>query len=125
VLAAVQALRRRFGSEPRNIVAAVGPSIGPCCYTVGEELIPEFASHADASRWFTRASGLRLDLWQATRHQLERAGVAPNNIHVSELCTFDHPNVFHSYRRDGNNAGRLVAAIRADPSARTAPDTTL
>ena len=115
VLAAVQALTWRFGTEPRNIVAAVGPCIGPCCYTVGEELIPQFKSHPDASRWFDRARGLRLDLWQATRDQLERAGVAPQQVHVSELCTFDHPEVFHSYRRDGKAAGRLVAAIRANP----------
>jgi YfiH family protein len=125
VLAAVQAMTQRFGSEPRNIVAAVGPSIGPCCYTVGEELIQEFRSHPDASRWFSRAGELHLDLWKATHDQLERAGVVHNNIHVSELCTFDHPDVFHSYRRDGKNAGRLVAAIRANPSARIAPDTTL
>jgi YfiH family protein len=116
MLAAVQAMARRFGSEPRNIVAVVGPSIGPCCYSVGEELIQQFASHPDSSRWFDRASGLHLNLWQATRDQLERAGVAPGNIHVSELCTFDHPDVFHSYRRDGKNAGRLVAAIRARPN---------
>jgi YfiH family protein len=115
VLAAVQAMTRRFRSEPRNIVAAVGPSIGPCCYAIGEELIQEFASHPDPSRWFNRTGGLHLDLWQATRHQLERAGVVSDNIHVSELCTFDHPDVFHSYRRDGKNAGRLVAAIRANP----------
>ena len=115
VLAAVQALTWRFGTEPRNIVAAVGPSIGPCCYTVGEELIERFKSHPDTSRWFDRAGGLHLDLWQATRDQLERAGVDARNIHISELCTFEHPDVFHSYRRDGNAAGRLVAAIRANP----------
>jgi YfiH family protein len=125
MLAAVQAMTRRFGSEPRNIVAAVGPSIGPCCYSVGEELIQQFASHPGSSRWFDRASGLHLNLWKATRDQLERAGLVPSNIHVSELCTFDHPDVFHSYRRDGKNAGRLVAAIRARPNARSAPDTTL
>ena len=64
VLAAVQAMTRRFRSEPRNIVAAVGPSIGPCCYAIGEELIQEFASHPDPSRWFNRTGGLHLDLWQ-------------------------------------------------------------
>jgi purine-nucleoside/S-methyl-5'-thioadenosine phosphorylase / adenosine deaminase len=113
VLAAVKALTARFGTDPRHIVAAVGPSIGPCCYTVGDELIPQFSSHPDAPRWFDRTGGLRLNLWQATRDQLQRAGVMPESIHVSELCTFDHPHVFHSYRRDGKNAGRLVAAIRA------------
>ena len=118
VLAAVQALTGRFGTEPGNIVAAVGPCIGPCCYTVGEELVQKFTSHPDASRWFDRARELRLDLWQATRDQLKRAGVVPEAIHISELCTFDHPDVFHSYRRDGKNAGRLVAAIRPHPQTK-------
>jgi YfiH family protein len=113
ILAAMNAMKTRFGSEPRHIIAAIGPSIGPCCYTVGEEIIPHFSSHPDAQRWFDRARGLRLNLWQASRDQLQRAGVLSENIHVSELCTFDHPDAFHSYRRDGKNAGRLVAAIRA------------
>jgi len=111
VLAAVRALSEKFAADPANIVAAVGPSIGPCCYTVGEELIQNFAAYPDASRWFVRTDELRLDLWRATRDQLERAGVTPQNIHVCRLCTFDH-HVFPSYRRDGNAAGRLTAAIR-------------
>jgi YfiH family protein len=113
---AVQVLSEQFGTEPGNLIAAVGPSIGPCCYTVGEELIQKFAAHPDAPQWFNRTGGLHLDLWQATRDQLERAGVAPRNIHVCELCTFDHPGVFPSYRRDGNAAGRLTAAIRPHSS---------
>jgi YfiH family protein len=117
VLAAVRALSEKFGTEPANIVAAVGPSIGPCCYTVGDELIEKFERHPEASRWFNRTGGLHLDLWQATRDQLERAGVAPRNIHVSELCTFDHAGVFPSYRRDGKAAGRLTAAIRPHSSS--------
>jgi purine-nucleoside/S-methyl-5'-thioadenosine phosphorylase / adenosine deaminase len=115
VLAAVQALTWRFGTEPRDVVAAIGPSIGPCCYAVGDELLEKFKLHPDASRWFDRAGGLHFDLWQATRDQLERAGVRSQNIHTSELCTFDHPDVFHSYRRDGKAAGRLAAAIQANP----------
>jgi copper oxidase (laccase) domain-containing protein len=54
-------------------------------------------------------------LWRATRDQLERAGVPTRQIYVSALCTADHPNLFHSYRRDGKSAGRLVAAIRSSP----------
>jgi YfiH family protein len=125
VLSAVQALSAAFGSEPANITAAVGPSIGPCCYTVGDELIHQFGAHGDAPHWFHRSGGLQLDLWRATRDQLERAGLASAHIHVSELCTFDHVGVFPSYRRDGHAAGRLVAAIRANVSPKNERDTTL
>jgi polyphenol oxidase len=115
VMAAVQALQWRCGSEPADILAAIGPSIGPCCYEVGDELAQHFTAHPDAPRWFSRDEKLRLDLWRATRDQLERAGVPGAQIYVSALCTADHPDLFHSYRRDGKRAGRLVAAIRSSP----------
>lgn len=115
VMAAVRALQTRFASDPADIVAAVGPSIGPCCYEVGNEVAPQFASHPGADRWFLAEAKPRLDLWHATRDQLERAGVPSGQIHVSELCTMHLPALFHSYRRDGKAAGRLVAAIRTAP----------
>ena len=116
VIAAVRALEWEYGVHPANLVAAVGPSIGKCCYEVGGELADDFADHPDSPRWFdTRTGRPRLNLWQATRDQLERAGVPSRNIHVCELCTADHPQLFHSYRRDGARAGRLVAAIRSAP----------
>ncbi len=115
-MAAVRALAARFGSEPADLVAAVGPSIGPCCYEVGPDLQRHFAAHPEASRWFSSNEARpRLDLWRASRDQLERAGVPSAQIHVSALCTFDHPALFPSYRRDGRIAGRLVAAIRSAP----------
>jgi YfiH family protein len=112
-VAAVRALETACGSEPRDLVAAAGPSIGPCCYEVGPELADSFSGHPDAPRWFSSDRRPRLNLWQATRDQLARAGLAAGAIHVCELCTFDHPELFHSYRRDGAAAGRLVAAIRS------------
>ena len=114
VQSAIDAMRAAFGTSPENIVAAVGPAIGPCCYIVGEELLSKFAGHPASSRWFSRrANGtLRLDLWQATRDQLLRAGVPAARIHVAGLCTADHPDILHSFRRDGSAAGRLIAAIR-------------
>jgi YfiH family protein len=110
--AAVRALAAQLGIDPRDIVAAVGPSIGPCCYEVGPDLAAAFASHPDSPRWFSADARPHLDLWRATRDQLERAGVPAAQIHVCGLCTFDHPPLFHSYRREGPRAGRLVAAIR-------------
>jgi purine-nucleoside/S-methyl-5'-thioadenosine phosphorylase / adenosine deaminase len=115
VIEAVSALAQTIGAKPKNVVAAIGPSIGPCCYTVGEDLIAKFARHPEASTWFVRREGLRLDLWRATRDQLLRAGIAPDRIHACELCTFDHPALFPSYRRDRDAAGRLVAAVRPNP----------
>ncbi|HKY23429.1 MAG TPA: peptidoglycan editing factor PgeF [Vicinamibacterales bacterium] len=115
VQAAVRELESKHGSDPRDVVAAVGPSIGPCCYEVGDELARQFTAHPDAPRWFSSDRKPRLDLWRATYDQLERAGLPTKQIHVCALCTFDHPALFHSYRRDGAAAGRLVAAIRSAP----------
>ena len=115
--AAVARLRELHGSHPKDLAAALGPSIGPCCYTVGPELIDAFGAsgHSDAvvDRWFRRGDGLHLDLWAANRDQLAAAGVRPSSIFVSGLCTACHPEWFYSHRREGAAAGRLAAFIRA------------
>jgi YfiH family protein len=110
---AIRSLASRFDTAPADIVAAVGPSIGPCCYEFGADLVQRFSAHPEASTWFSAGDNPHLDLWRATRDQLERAGVPDSQIHVAALCTYDHPALFHSYRRDGKKAGRLVAAIRS------------
>lgn len=116
----VEALRRAFGANPSDLVAAIGPSIGPCCYEVGDEVRRAFrrAGHpADAvARWFMApaAAGGRchLDLWAASVDQLVGAGVARTAIHVGGLCTAHHASLLCSYRRDGPGAGRLAGAVR-------------
>lgn len=114
-IVAVKALKSRYGTNAEDVFAAVGPSIGPCCYEVGHDLAAHFSSHPEASTWFSRDAKPHLDLWRASRDQLARAGIPPKQIHVCEVCTFDHPALFHSFRRDGKNAGRLVSAIRSAP----------
>jgi YfiH family protein len=115
---AVAALVREFRSEPADLVAAIGPSIGPCCYEVGEEVRNAFR-RADVSSWPVDTwfvEGARghphLDLWQATRDQLTDAGMAPNHIHACNLCTATHRGLFYSYRADGAGTGRFAGAIR-------------
>jgi polyphenol oxidase len=124
--AAVLRMRDLYGSRPGDLIAALGPSIGPCCYTVGPEPIEVFRDHGHAQRdlyrWFGAGGRQRLDLWGANRDQLEAAGVPAATILVSELCTACHADWFYSHRREGAAAGRLVAFICAPhgPSGRRA-----
>jgi YfiH family protein len=113
--AAVEAMQAGWGTRPADLVAALGPCIGPDDYQVGESLVAAFreAGHsASIDRWFSRAGGvLRLDLCRANVDQLEAAGVPANQVFVAGLSTAAHPGWLESYRRDGVAAGRLVAAI--------------
>jgi YfiH family protein len=118
----IATLAREFGARPEDLLVGVGPSIGACCYEVGAELVDAFrtagASDDQLSRWFMPRSGrLRLDLWTANREQLTDAGVQPDHIYLSALCTRTHSDLFDSYRADGVNAGRMVAAIRVPRGA--------
>ena len=122
VTAAVDAMAREFGANPATMVAAIGPSIGPGDYEVGESLIESFVSAGhrdhDVARWFRRTEGkLRLDLWSANRDQLIAAGVVPENIDVCGLSTLPYAEVFASYRRDAGQAGRMAALIRVPSDA--------
>jgi YfiH family protein len=120
VRAAVDAMRR-LGARPADLVAAIGPSIGPCCYEVGEELVDAFAAArhpaTDLERWFIRsvAGKPRLDLPSANRDQLVAAGLRPDRVHPCGLCTASNLDVLYSFRAEGPSTGRLVAAIRCRP----------
>ena len=117
--AAVTAMAREFGSSPADLVAAIGPCLGPCCGEVGEEVVAAFldAGHtrADVARWFTSGPTPKpyLDLATANADQLRAAGVRDRAVHVSSLCTKTHAGLLHSYRAAGPHAGRMVGAIRA------------
>jgi YfiH family protein len=117
-VAAVDALEREFDARPEDLVVVQGPSIGACCYEVGADLVEAFeaAGHRRSiDRWFSKNGDgrLRLDLWTANADQLIQAGVRPEAIHQSKLCTASHPEWFASYRRDGKGTGRIAAVIRA------------
>ncbi len=113
-------LAAAVGGSPRDIVAAIGPSIGPCCYEVGPEVRETFHvagfAETDLDRWFLPAESPRathvLDMWRSNRDQLVAAGLDPANVHVAGLCTATHSDWLWSYRREGPNAGRMIAAIK-------------
>lgn len=110
VVAAVEAMRDRYGSRPEDLRAAIGPSIKGCCYRVGEEVVAAL-SHLPAADAAIRreAEAVFVDLQEANRQLLAKAGVG--EIHVSGLCTHCDADLFFSYRRDGERSGRLLAAI--------------
>lgn len=120
VMAAVRALAARFGSAPADLVVAIGPSIGACCYQVGADVHQAFLSRKDlpdAASWFSPdGDRWRLDIWRANHDQLRLAGVPEGAIHVAGHCTASMPDRYHSYRLEGACAGRQFAAIR--PPAR-------
>ena len=82
------------------LAAAVGPGIGPCCYEVGQDVVEPFrAAFGDG----IVADG-RLDLWSATESALRAAGC--EQVERSDLCTYCHPELFFSHRRDRGRTGR-------------------
>ena len=116
--AGVEAMTREFGSKPDDLIAAIGPCLGPCCGEVGPEVVDAFreAGHGEdrIARWFVTGPSGRpyLDLWRANADQLEAAGLGAGNIHIARLCTKTHAGVLHSYRAEGEQSGRMVGVIR-------------
>jgi YfiH family protein len=104
-----------LGIPPANLVCALGPSIGPCCYDVDERVRTSFlAATPDSAAWFTESGERRwlLDLWRANVEQLESAGVPPSSISVAGICTKHNLATCFSYRAEGPGGGRMVAAIQ-------------
>jgi len=122
VPAAIAMMQREFGSSPADLIAAIGPSVGPGDYEVGESLIEAFRreGHPESSiaTWFIpTATKPHLDLWAANRDQLLMAGVTADRIHLCGLSTVSHPDILESYRVEGERAGRMAALIVVPPSA--------
>jgi polyphenol oxidase len=99
--AAVDAMRDRFGTDPTDVHAAIGPAIGPCCYEVGPEVAAQFGGQGRG----------HIDLPSTNRAQLIETGVTPGRIYTSSLCTRCNSVEFHSFRRDKEAAGRLYSFV--------------
>jgi polyphenol oxidase len=128
-------MRMEFGSRRQDLLAAIGPTIGGCCYEVGTEVAAAFsAKFANASDFFDELrtgdepnplqwlnmmppghqpppNKVLLDLKKANRAQLLEAGVREENTFVTELCTSCDVGRLFSYRKEGGSSGRLMAVI--------------
>jgi len=111
----VHVFQKDFDSSPQDMVAAIGPSIGPCCYEVGLEIVSQvervFGTGKDYVRTDTSSGKKCFDLWTANLRQLIRAGIPEKNIEKAHICTCDHPNLFFSYRHEKARTGRFGAGI--------------
>jgi polyphenol oxidase len=113
--ATLDTLSRLFGARPGDLRIVLGPAIGPCCFEVGQEVADVFAST------FAGAEGVvipregrnpHVDLRRAQRFALERAGVDPSGIDVTDACTRCEPGRFFSYRREGTKTGQHLGFVR-------------
>lgn len=128
-------MKMEFKTNPSDLLAAIGPAIGGCCYEVGTEVAAAFLSQfPNAPEWFDELrtgdesnplqwlnqfppghqpppKNVRLDLRQANRAQLLSAGLRPQNIFVSNLCTACRPDLLFSYRKQGSESGRMMSVI--------------
>jgi len=113
----VRAMERLLGCRAGDLLAAIAPSIGPCCYEVGEEVLADARQAlADPERLFTRRDGsLYLDLWQANAAQLAEVGIGQDRIELPSACTRCHADEFFSYRASGGRTGRFALVLALEP----------
>ena len=117
VLSAIKQLQGEYGARAEDLRAAIGPAANSCCYEVGREVIDQFKERFPQSGHLftpTRDDHARIDLQTANRDQLAGAGVSPERIHITPLCTMDRTDLFFSYRREKSvhgRVGRLMSVI--------------
>jgi YfiH family protein len=99
-----------LGGEPDGLRVVVGPSIGPCCFEVGPEVIDQIPGADEASTIGPRGRP-HVDLWEINRRQLVAAGVPSSQVEVAGACTRCQPETYFSHRALGYPAGRFGAAI--------------
>lgn len=124
VTSLIESMQTRFGSDPAQLLCAIGPNIGQCCFEVHddvarqfEEKLPGFGGVAQAEQ----AGKSRVHLAHAAAFQLYRAGVQPAHTTLAHLCTCCNARLFHSYRRDGKWGGSMASFLQLIPPQEHTP----
>lgn len=107
----IRQMTRSFGTDPADVVVGIGPSMGPCCYTVGDEVVNAFETFGTHPVTVADGDALRLNLWSSNRAQLLAAGVPSSSIETMGLCTGCHVSDFFSHRAEAGRTGRMAGAI--------------
>lgn len=109
-----------YDSQPKDILACIAPSIGPCCFEVGEEVVQEFRqtfSEDDQKKVIRKMpeSKYKIDLWTANKLVLLSAGILPEHITVTDICTKCNHDVMFSHRATKGKRGSLAAIMELKP----------
>lgn len=112
----VETMRREYGSNPAELLVGIGPSICQDCYEVSADVIDEFRASYEEHLWpllyrENAAGKYQLNLWEACRQNLLRAGVLPEHIEVTDLCTCCNPQLFFSHRASHGKRGNLAGFL--------------
>ncbi|MGO0062051.1 peptidoglycan editing factor PgeF [Brevibacillus fluminis] len=110
----IRAFARDFGSKPEEILTAIGPSIGGCCYELDDFVIDQVKQSSD--RWQTCVTNAgpgkyMLDLKVLNQLIMEEAGIRPEHILRTDWCTSCRPDLFFSYRKEAGKTGRMASYI--------------
>ncbi|MBN1427672.1 MAG: peptidoglycan editing factor PgeF [Anaerolineae bacterium] len=112
--ATIEKMGEIYGCRPQDIMAGIGPSIGPCCYEVGREVTSQAQEALGISDRFVRSPsngyGKCLDLWAANEHVLRLAGV--EHIEVAGICTACNTHEFYSHRAEKGRTGRFGVVLK-------------
>lgn len=100
---------KELGSNPQNIEVFIGPCISGQVYEVGEEVASQFDERFVLRKGFTKP---HLAIRKALKQQLLDSGIPETNLEIDQRCTYLNPDLFHSYRRDGEKSGRMIGFIR-------------
>ncbi|PKN70773.1 MAG: peptidoglycan editing factor PgeF [Deltaproteobacteria bacterium HGW-Deltaproteobacteria-12] len=110
----IRLMQKQYGSMPQHILAAIGPSIGKCCYEVDSAAAEAFAELKGKEDFLfpkTTKKKWMVDLPEANRRQLLDCGIPEQNIGLSGYCTMCHQNIFFSHRGSGGLTGRQINFI--------------
>jgi YfiH family protein len=111
---AVQKMVQNYSSNPKNIIAAIGPSISPDIYEVGNEVVEEVKksfSYDDILLNKNSSGNFHLNLWEANRQILLETGLTEKNIEILGECSFTQTSKYFSARKEGMDTGRMVSGI--------------